>query len=141
MKQTNWDGKEVLLVEVPEGVNSLSVNGCYIELQFLPEVEADPLANYYLENKLPPGDWQFAFASPLYPTEIEAGEWVEKESRIEVVDHDAGGGGRITITSCKDYEALENGYEYDLDTIESLHSRIKSEGFPHPERVVLLTKK
>lgn len=91
--------------------------------------------------KLPDGDWQFAFASPLSPTEIEAEEWVQKESRIEVVDYNAGGGGRITITSCKDYEALENGYEYDLDAIESLHSRIKSEGFPHPERVVLLTKK
>ena len=63
----------------------------------------------------------------LSPTEQEPGEWVDSFPYLDIY---------------KDYTALENGYEYNLDNaIESLHSRIKSEGFTHPERVVLLTKK
>lgn len=125
MRQTNWDGKEVLLVEVPERGENLTINGTDFGYQLL---------NHSIENGaywnegLPPGDWQFAFASPLSPTEEEAGEWVASIFYYLVL--------------YRNYMAIEDGQEYELyNAIDCLHSRIKSEGFPHPERVVLLTKK
>ena len=122
MKQTNWDGKEMLLVEVPEGAYCIDVKRSYGKWMLEYFFDGDDFACNVL-----PGYWQFAFASPLSPTEQEAGEWVDSFPYLDIY---------------KDYTALENGYEYNLDNaIESLHSRIKSEGFTHPERVVLLTKK
>ena len=81
--------------------------------------------------KLPDGDWQFAFASPLSPTEEEAAKyvgWAPTDPKL--------------YREYKKDDADSDYYDFTFRTAnESLHSRIKSEGFPHPERVVLLTKK
>lgn len=128
MKQTNWDGKEVLLAQVAGVVKSLTINDTDFGYQLL---------NHVIENgadwneRLPPGYWQFAFASPLSPTEEEAAKyvgWAPTDPKL--------------YREYKKDDADSDYYDFTFRTAnESLHSRIKSEGFPHPERVVLLTKK
>lgn len=119
-KQTNWNGKEVLLVEVPEDC---------IKPVIIGRRDVDNLADeeWMPFETLPEGDWQFAFASPLSPTEEEAREWVgfmELAGLIGYLDY-----------------SYENDYRFPLmSPIESLHSRIRSEGFEHTERVVILIK-
>lgn len=126
MKQTNWDGKEVLLVEVPEGAVKLVLTQDSLRWKL------DPSKFWWDLKIIPASNWQFAFASPLSPTEEEAGEWVEATERPDF-DNNC----KMVVAGHPDY----NGSGLYDTTIESLHSRIKSEGFPHPERVVLLTKK
>lgn len=130
MKQTTWDGKDVLLVEVPEGALELCVlnNPVGFDCPIL-EFWVGAIGVHEKEIELPKGNWQFAFASPLSPTEEEAREWVGWH-RID---------GNVVY---RDYENDDiDDYSFDCNTpIESLHSRIRSEGFEQPGRVVILTK-
>ena len=119
MKQVNLNGKEVLLVELPEG----AVNPTIIQSHsyfYSPRIEHS-IGGIDLPTD---DDWHFAFASPLSPTEDEASFFVSIERGFTTWYFDY-------ITTC--YASPS--------AIESLHSRIRSEGFEQPERVVLLTKK
>jgi len=120
-------------VEVPEGF------WCY-HINKRGDIEAYPedggggtksIAWLFYKFNMPEGDWQFAFASPLSPTEEEAAKyvgWAPTDPKL--------------YREYKKDDADSDYYDFTFRTAnESLHSRIKSEGFPHPERVVLLTKK
>ena len=128
MKQTTWNGKEVLLVELPEG----AVNPTIIQSHsyfYSPRIEHS-IGGIDLPTD---DDWHFAFASPLSPTEEEAGEWVEK---FMIAPH--GVDGWPPVKAYKTYGAI---CQPVANPVTSLYSRIRSEGFQYPERVVLLTKK
>lgn len=120
MKQTNWDGREVLLVEVPENTTDFIIDDgdlCFIVYDLA-----------YDSIKLPECNWQPAFADPLSPTEEEAGEWVD--------GYELWAADKVY----NNYDFENDGVAYFTTRVESLHSRIRSEGFD-PNRTVLLIKK
>ena len=145
IKQTNWNGKDVLLVEVPDkcktvkmgatcpACNSVGMYNCAHPEEcggHHPAIKCYSEDNLFINSiSITIGNWQFAFASPLSPTEEEAREWVGWH-RID---------GNVVY---RDYENDDiDDYSFDCNTpIESLHSRIRSEGFEQPGRVVILTK-
>ena len=134
MKQVNWNGKDVLLVEVPSGVEiKKSKNGSLL-------YSFDKGRKWYAYGWYKFGspedilsEFDFAFASPLSPTEEEASNLVE-----DVSDEVMTGVERINDTFYRNY--IDSNFAHD-NSIESLHSRIRSEGFEQPERVVVLIKK
>ena len=123
MKQLNWNGKDVLLVEVPEGGKGVLIepnNGRLWIRTF--DITGGTINVKLLKH----GNWQLAFASPLSPTEEEAREFVGRTYH-----------GLETLY----INYMTNQRWYILkDVIKSLKSRIRSEGFEQPERVVILTK-
>ena len=127
MKQTTWNGKEVLLVELPEGAYCIDVKRIYGKWKLQYFFNGDNFNCIVL-----PGKWQFAFADPLSPTEEEAGEWVEK---FMIAPH--GVDGWPPVKAYKTYGAI---CQPVANPVTSLYSRIRSEGFQYPERVVVLRK-
>lgn len=132
MKQCNW-GRDVLLVEVPDDATVVIPSwGKRHRIQYqywTGESMRGKIKRFNIF--LPPGNWQFAFPEPLNPTEQEAAEWVERQR----------GSGYFREYSMSGSSLNLYGDYYLSTALESLHSRIRSEGFIHPERVVQLIKK
>lgn len=138
IRQTNWDGRDVLLVEVQNPNFQLYGNGTHNTPHWIRYVEMTAIGKFKnVDIHLPKGNWSFAFANPLHPTEAEAREWVFESNIRRFKDYthaDKDGLDEVGL-----FNAL---LEMSKKTaIESLHSRIRSEGFQHPERVVMLIKK
>lgn len=147
MKQTNWNGKDVLLVEVPDkcktvkmgatcpACNSVGMYNCAHPEEcggHHPAIKCYSEDNLFINSiSITIGNWQFAFASPLSPTEEEAGKWVDQPFNGKYYEYLKQGmirGAAFSQSNCL------------LTATESLHSRIRSEGFEQPGRVVILTK-
>lgn len=85
---------------------------------------------------LPPGSYSIVCMKGDEDEDIARGI-VDHEEKSEIVDFNAGGGGHIKYTVCRDYMALENGYEFDLDPIESLASLYRSLGIETAYGVII----
>ena len=139
MKQVNWDGKELLLVEVPEGFWAFHINNRG-DIEAYPEDGGGgtkPIAWHFYKHDMPDGDWQFAFADPIHPAEQEAEKWVFQSKIRKFKDYT-----HVDKEGLDEFGLFNALLEMSKKTAtDSLHSRIRSEGFQHPERVVVLSKK
>lgn len=110
------------MVQIPEGAKNFTIIESHRYFKS-PRIEHS-IGGVDLPKK---GNWSFVFASPLSPTEEEASEWVDN---------------RHPHYGYRDYEESEfdiNGWLRST-SILSLQSRIRSEGFADPSRVIVLVK-
>lgn len=120
MKQLKLNGREILLVEVPEGatgmvlVKSTHVSPPFLYIQSLGKI-----------IDLIPGWYDFLFKDEFYPTEEEAAELIEKITGLEKV---------------KPYPDFEYPESRMWTAIESWNSFLTSHGFT-PGKVVGLIEK
>ena len=117
-----------LLIPLPEGAKVYSLKTTWLLL-----IGDSP---GFKPIRLPPGSYSIVCMKGDEDEDIARGI-VDHEEKSEIVDFNAGGGGHIKYTVCRDYMALENGYEFDLDPIESLASLYRSLGIETAYGVII----